>query len=168
MPRPVTSSASAAPSASWVRWWTTWSTTGGAAGADRVGAVRRSIAALGLLIAASGSSSAQHEDCIVLENFASSSLGAFPAGWAVRAEEGRAVYTVLEDNGRRFLHALARGVGVQAGARREWDLARYPMLVWWWRPVEFPAGADERSGRTNDSVLAVYLLVASSSLVGPK
>jgi hypothetical protein len=128
--------------------------------------VRRSYAVLLLLLAATDR--APSADCIVLENFAASAVGAFPAGWAVRTDEGRPVYTVLEENGRRFLRAVARGVGVQAGTRREWDLARYPVLAWWWRPHEFPAGADERSARTNDSVLAVYLLVASSSVIGPK
>ena len=73
-----------------------------------------------------------------------------------------------EEDGRRFLRSVARGIGVQAGIRREWDLQRYPVLAWSWRPLEFPAGADERATRTNDSVLAVYLLVASSSLLGPK
>ena len=78
------------------------------------------------------------------------------------------MYTVREEEGRRFLRAVARGVGVQAGVRREWDLARYPVLAWSWRPLEFPAGADERATRTNDSALAVYLLVASPGLLGPK
>jgi hypothetical protein len=127
--------------------------------------VRRALAGL-LLLLAPGSGRAQGVDCISLENFATSSVGAFPAGWAVRAEEGRPVYTVLEQDGRRFLRALARGTGIQAGVRREWDLARYPVLVWWWRPQEFPAGADERALRTNDSALAVYFLVASTGLTG--
>ena len=73
-----------------------------------------------------------------------------------------------EEGGRRFLRATARGVGIQAGLRREWDLGRYPVLAWSWRPRTFPVGADERAGRTNDSVMAVYLLVASSSPLGPK
>jgi Protein of unknown function (DUF3047) len=131
--------------------------------------VRRALAVLLLVLAAGDHPArAQGADCIGLEDFSSSPLGAFPTGWAVRAEEGRPVYSVREENGRRFLRAVSRGVGVQAGLRREWDLARYPVLVWWWRPVEFPLGADERSLRASDSALAVYLLVASSSLVGPK
>jgi hypothetical protein len=132
------------------------------------GRARRPLAALLVLLTAGGAAGAQGVDCIALEDFASSPPGAFPAGWTVRAEEGRSVYAVQEEDGRRFLRAVSRGLGVQAGVRREWDLRRYPVLAWWWRPREFPAGADERSARTNDSALAVYLLVASSSLLGPK
>jgi len=130
--------------------------------------MRRPLAALMALLATAGPVEALTADCIVLENFASSVVGAFPVGWAVRAEEGRPVYTVREEDGRRFLHATVRGLGIQAGMKREWDLARYPVLTWSWRPWEFPAGADERTWGGNDSVLAVYLLVASSSLLGPR
>src|SRR5262245_9668924 len=126
------------------------------------------LAALSILLITGGQALAQTADCMVLENFASASVGTFPAGWAPRTEEGRPAYTVQEENGRRFLHAVARGIGVQAGLRREWDLQRYPVLAWSWRPIEFPAGADERATRTNDSVLAVYFLVTSASLLGPK
>jgi hypothetical protein len=128
----------------------------------------RALAALLTLLVTGGQAPAQTMDCVVLESFASSVVGAFPVGWAVRAEEGRPAYTVQEEDGRRFLHSVARGIGVQAGIRREWDLQRYPVLAWSWRPLEFPAGADERATRTNDSVLAVYLLVASPSVLGPK
>ena len=120
------------------------------------------------LVATAGPVEALTADCIVLENFASSVIGAFPIGWAVRTEEGRQVYTVREEDGRRFLRAAVRGLGIQAGVKREWDLGRYPVLTWSWRPWEFPAGADERTWGGNDSVLAVYLLVASSSLLGPR
>jgi len=50
----------------------------------------------------------------------------------------------------------------------EWDLSAYPMLVWSWRPLEFPKGADERNSSTNDSALAVYMLVPYSRVRGPK
>jgi hypothetical protein len=130
--------------------------------------VRCAFAALLIVLTTSAPAHALMADCIVLENFASSPLGTFPAGWGVRVEEGRPVYSVREENGRRFLRAVARGVGVQAGLRREWDLARYPVLSWSWRPVEFPTRGDERAKGTNDSPLAVYLLVASSGPLGPK
>src|SRR5262247_3552487 len=130
--------------------------------------MRRPLAAFMALVATAGPVEALTADCIVLENFASSVIGAFPIGWVVRAEEGRPVYTVREEDGRRFLHATVRGLGIQAGVKREWDLGRYPVLTWSWRPWEFPAGADERTWGGNDSVLAIYLLVASSSLLGPR
>jgi hypothetical protein len=42
------------------------------------------------------------------------------------------------------------------------------VLAWAWRPREFPQGADEREPATNDSALAVYLLVPYSRIRGPK
>jgi hypothetical protein len=42
------------------------------------------------------------------------------------------------------------------------------VLVWAWRAREFPRGADERESATNDSALAVYMLVPHSRIRGPK
>jgi hypothetical protein len=96
------------------------------------------------------------EDCIVIEDFSKATVGEFPPAWKVRKEAGKSVYTVQEEAGLRFLHA-----------QLEWDLARYPVLVWSWRPVEFPKGADEKDGK-NDSALSVYLMVPYSTIRGPK
>jgi Protein of unknown function (DUF3047) len=64
---------------------------------------------------------------------------------------------------------VSRGLGIQAAREvPEWDLNAYPMLAWSWRPREFPKGADERDASTNDSVLAVYMLVPYSRIAGPK
>ena len=54
------------------------------------------------------------------------------------------MYTIQEEGGRRYLHAASQGLGIQAAKEITWDLARYPVLAWSWRPVEFPTGADER------------------------
>jgi hypothetical protein len=95
-------------------------------------------------------------ECVVIDDFSRAAVGQFPAGWKPRKEEGRGVYTVQEEGGRRFLRAVSRGLGIQAAREYDWDLARYPVLTWSWRAVLFPAGADERRDRTNDSALAVY------------
>lgn len=109
------------------------------------------------------------DDCKVIENFVDGPTGAFPAGWKARKESGKGVYTVQEEGGRRFLRAMSKGLGIQAAREvRDWDLATYPCLAWSWRPREFPRGADERESRTNDSVLAVYMLVPYSRIAGPK
>jgi hypothetical protein len=108
------------------------------------------------------------DDCIVLEDFSRARVGEFPEGWTARRAEGRPVYAVREEDGRRFLRATSRGLGVQAGVPREWDLEQYPILAWWWRPLEFPRDADERHASTNESALAVYLLMPYSGIVGPK
>ena len=49
----------------------------------------------------------------------------------------------------------------------EWDLTKYPVMAWSWRPRVFPQGADERESSKNDSVLAVYMTVPYSRISGP-
>ena len=107
------------------------------------------------------------EDCIVLADFSKAKVGEFPPDWRVRKDAGKTVYPVQEEGGLRFLHAHAKGHGVQAAKEFEWDLNRYPALAWSWRAVEFPAGADEKDGK-NDSVLSVYFMVDHSRVRGPK
>ena len=108
-------------------------------------------------------------DCIVLEDFKSSKVGEFPVDWKARKDAGRQVYKVAEEGGIRFLRAVSRGLGIQAGREtKRWDLAARPMLAWSWRPRQFPKGADERESSKNDSALAVYMLVEHSRVAGPK
>jgi hypothetical protein len=108
-------------------------------------------------------------DCIVLDDFSQATVGQFPQGWEVRADEGKAVYRVREDGGQRFLAAASKGLGVQAGREtKQWDLTTHPVLAWSWRPREFPRGGDERASNTNDSALAVYMAVPYSRVRGPK
>jgi hypothetical protein len=121
-----------------------------------------------LIVLGAGGLAAQTGECVTIANFAHNKVGEFPADWKARKDEGKEVYTVREEGGRRFLAALSRGLGIQAAKEREWDLAAYPVLAWSWRPREFPRGADERDPATNDSVLAVYTLVPHSRIRGPK
>jgi len=95
-------------------------------------------------------------DCLVVDDFSKTRVGEFPLEWKPRKDAGREVYTVMEEPALRFLRAVSRGLGIQAARSFEWDLAAYPVLSWQWRPLEFPAGSDERSAKTNDSALAVY------------
>jgi len=106
--------------------------------------------------------------CITLEDFAKATVGEFPTDWKPRKDAGKSVYKVVEEKGFRFLRAASRGLGIQAAKQVEWDLGAYPILAWSWRPREFPRGADERDSGTNDSALAVYLLVPYSRITGPK
>jgi hypothetical protein len=107
-------------------------------------------------------------DCLTLEDFAKAKIGEFPADWKPRKDAGKDVYRVLEEKGLRFLRATSKGHGIQAARQFEWDLGAYPVLSWSWRAREFPRGGDERDSGTNDSVLAVYLLVPYSRITGPK
>jgi len=133
------------------------------------GVALRLIATLAVLVVGgSGQSAARAEgDCIDIETFATAKVGEFPPGWRVRKDAGLQVYSVQEEDGRRFVRADAKRQGIQAAKRYEWDLNAYPILAWAWRPREFPSGAHERLGK-NDSVLAVYMLVEHSRIRGPK
>src|SRR5207244_10031619 len=111
---------------------------------------------------------AMSPQCVTLEDFAKATVGEFPTDWKPRKDAGKDVYRVLEEQGLRFLRAASKRLGIQAAKQVEWDLDAYPMLAWSWRPRQFPTGADERVASTNDSALAVYLLVPYSRLAGPK
>ena len=120
------------------------------------------LAAIVAVLAAVPCAALAADACVVLEDFSRAPVGQFPPDWKVRKEAGKGVYTVQEENGRRFLHAEAHGLGVQAAKEVAWDLTAYPILVWSWRPRRFPAGADEYHGK-NDSVLAVYAVFPHST-----
>ena len=108
-------------------------------------------------------------DCVTLEDFKKSRVGEFPVDWKARKDAGQRVYTVAEEGGVRFLRAVSKGVGIQAGRETKgWDLSSRPMLAWSWRPHQFPQGADERESSKNDSALAVYMVVEHSRVTGPK
>jgi len=126
------------------------------------------LASLVLVAATLSGASSQTADCVTIANFAGNTIGQFPSDWKTRKDEGKEVYSVQADGGLRFLRAASRGVGIQAAKEKAWDLGAYPVLTWSWRPREFPRGADERESGTNDSVLAVYMLVPHSRIRGPK
>ena len=108
-------------------------------------------------------------ECVALESFAGATPGQFPTGWKARKDAGRQVYRVATEGDLRFLRALSRRLGIQAGRETNgWDLKARPVLAWSWRPRQFPRGADERDPARNDSALSVYMLVDYSRVVGPK
>jgi DUF3047 family protein len=113
---------------------------------------------LGLVVAVvtQGTSAGAGNECVTVEDFAKAKVGEFPPDWKVRKGAGKEVYTVQEENGKKFLRAVSRGLGIQAAKPHEWDPAEYPVLAWSWRPEQFPDGADERKSKTNDSALSVY------------
>jgi hypothetical protein len=119
-----------------------------------------------LLVSAlgAGPGAALAADCVVLDDFSQGRLGEFPPEWKPRKESGRPVYSVREEDGRRFLRAIARRIGIQAGREVSWNLEAYPVLAWSWRPIEFPTGSDERKSSTNDSAVSVYAVFPTSSI----
>jgi len=106
-------------------------------------------------------------DCRVIDDFSNAKVGEFPTNWKVREDAGKEVYAVKEEDGKRFLHAHAKNLGLQAAREYEWDLKQYPVLAWSWRAVEFPRGANEKDG-PNDSAVAVYMLGPYSRVLGFK
>ena len=134
----------------------------------RTRAALLSAAWLAAAVLTAAAQAATPPECITLEDFARAKVGEFPADWKPRKDAGRDAYHVLEEQGIRFLHAASKRLGIQAAKQVEWDLDAYPVLAWSWRPREFPRGADERDSGTNDSALAVYLLVPYSRITGPK
>ena len=118
------------------------------------------IVAIGLL-AAAVPVPLSAQQCIVLEDFSSSTPGTFPTGWKPREEAGKKVYIVVKDGNMLFVRARATngssaGNGVEAGRPVAWNLEEYPILRWRWRPRAFPRGADEYSGK-DDSALGLYI-----------
>ena len=126
------------------------------------------IAAIVLTIAALVANAPAQPDCKTIDDFSKAKVGEFPADWKPRKDSGKDAYRVMEEPGLHFLRATVRKLGVQAAMQHEWDLDAYPVLAWSWRPLEFPKGGDERESKTNDSALAVYLLVPYSRVAGPK
>jgi hypothetical protein len=101
------------------------------------------------------------EDCVVLEDFSASAPGEFPKGWTPRDKSGGGVYTVQKEDSRVFVRAHAEGAkakgnGIEADRTVNWDIEKYPILRWRWRPRVFPGGADEHKGK-EDSALGVYI-----------
>jgi DUF3047 family protein len=111
---------------------------------------------IAIFLAALLAAPAAAQECITVENFSKGKVGEFPPDWKPRKDSGLAAYSIQEKDGLRFLHAVAKSLGIQAAMQHEWDPKAYPMLAWSWRPIEFPAGSDERQAKTNDSAVSVY------------
>jgi hypothetical protein len=125
-------------------------------------APRALILLAGALLALAVPAVAGGEACVIVDDFARGTIGEFPPDWKLRKDSGRGVYTLQAENGRRFLRAASHGLGIQAARPFSWDVRTYPVLAWSWRPLRFPAGADERRSKTNDSTLAVYAVFPHS------
>ena len=128
----------------------------------RRSAIKGVIAGLAIsAIVGAVTNSSSAEQCITLEDFSSSKVGSFPAGWTPREKSGAKVYTVAKEGDMFFVHARAEGDksagnGVEADRPVKWNLQEYPILRWKWRPRAFPRGANEQSGK-DDSALGVYI-----------
>jgi hypothetical protein len=90
--------------------------------------------------------------------FDNDEVGKVPAGWIPHNGNPEEIYSVRVEGTKKYLHADARGTGVQLGHELKWSLKELPVVAWTWRPVLFPVSSDERRKAGDDSVLAVYVL----------
>ena len=96
---------------------------------------------------------------LAIEDFGGLALGETPSkGWKTRNGSAKGIYTVAEEQGNRYLAAIDRGKSVQLFRKKGWDVDKFPLLKWRWRVRQFPPNSDERSGKTNDSAAAIYVL----------
>jgi hypothetical protein len=92
-------------------------------------------------------------------DFQSDKPGEFPSGWDSKDKSNMtAVYSIVEEDGNRFLRGDAKGTSVTIGFDKEWNLADYPILKWRWRAVTMPTGTNEREKSGNDNVLGMYVV----------
>src|SRR5581483_1422289 len=105
-----------------------------------------------------------NDQIISLDTFDTDQPLSFPKQWAVRGDEAtaKAVYSVVEEDGNRFLRAYADKQDVQIGISRIIEPKEFPALQWRWRAKQLPTGADERAEKTNDSAAAVYVVFDST------
>ena len=107
-----------------------------------------------------------NDQIISLDTFDTDQPSSFPKQWSVRGDEAtaKAVYSVVEENGNRFLRAYADKQDVQIGISRLIEPKEFPALQWRWRVKQLPTGANERAEKTNDSAAAVYVVFDSTLL----
>ena len=109
---------------------------------------------------------------IIIEDFDNSDVGGFPLTWkAWRGDDSlaRNMYTIQEEDGNRYLHAVEDGSSTIIRKRlSEWDANEYPVLSWRWRARVLPKEGDERIGSRNDSSVAVYVVLDQNFVGVPK
>ncbi len=118
-----------------------------------------------MLIVASGAFAAT--GAWTLDDLSSSKVGSFPKRWRTwPLQRGKAamVYTVAEENGKRFIHAVdSEDISQQIFFNFDWPIEDRPMLSWRWRATKLPEGAAESNDATNDSACGVYVVVGKYS-----
>lgn len=122
------------------------------------------------------------EGHLVLEDFASDSIGDLPKNWFNRNGDRNPVnyegqlrseyqYSVTQGEGFKFLRfegSEAKHLLLPLGANKEIDLKERPILSWKWRVHEIPFGANEDSDRLNDTAASVYVVWGFNLLRVPR
>ena len=98
-------------------------------------------------------------DHMTLDDFESSPLGEFPAGWGQREDDDEPPYRVREEDGNRYLEATDEGESVIIGLETPWNLDEYPYISFRLRVNRIPEGANERDDQRVDSAAGVYVTI---------
>jgi hypothetical protein len=98
----------------------------------------------------------------VIEDWTGLTVGArgIPVGWQkFETLGGHAAYdfTVVTDEGRRALDMKAAGDHSTITRELRVDLASSPILVWQWKVVRLPSGADLRARATSDAAGHIFV-----------
>jgi hypothetical protein len=98
-------------------------------------------------------------DHVLLDDFESSPLGQFPAGWDQREDDDEPPYRIREEDGNRYLEATDEGESVIIGLEKAWNLDEYPYISFRVRVNRIPEGANERDDEKVDSAAGVYVTI---------
>jgi hypothetical protein len=115
------------------------------------------------LISPGFSGSAGSQGGIYLENFENTGANLFST-WKLRGDSPSAagkVYSIKSEGGNKYLRASTAGnpeISIQIAKEVKWNLRKYPMLSWRWKADRLPVGANEESGKANDSACGVYVV----------
>ena len=106
------------------------------------------------------------EQMNAVDTFETDQPQSFPRHWKARSDEkaAKAIYSVAEEEGNRFLHAAAKNQDEQIRLSLSVQPTQFPVLQWRWRVHQLPRGGDERAKATNNSAAAVYILFDSTVL----
>lgn len=100
---------------------------------------------------------------LILDDFSGTKVGNFPKRWRTwpfQREKAARVFSVGEESGQKFIKAYdSEDISQEISLNFDWEIDRYPVLAWSWRPTKLPEGADESNDDTNDSACGVYVVV---------
>jgi hypothetical protein len=94
----------------------------------------------------------------LIDDFSTYAVGKFPEVWRPKGENGRPFYLMAEENGHKYLKVDALHDGTSVFRPVEWDIQKYPILEWVWRPRLLPKDGNEKKQSTNDCSVAIYVV----------
>jgi DUF3047 family protein len=122
---------------------------------------RRVLAAAAAALAGAGRARAADRGAV--EDWRAAPVGhhGIPPGWRPYETPGghpRYDFDVVEDGGHRALRMRSESEHSTIAHALTVDLARTPVLTWWWKVVSFPAGADLRERATSDATGHLFVI----------